>query len=133
MKTTLFALSCLTLFACATAYTPRVFYSYVEVLNHTGGTINNVNVQVGANGPNVHCDTVTINRICYKRVGKRRYPQQPIELSWQDSAGELQSRQLDPSIPLTLSPAMSSRVLLEINADGFVKVEFREEGYKIRS
>jgi hypothetical protein len=132
MKTTLFALSCLTLFACATVYTPRVFYNYVEVLNQTGGTINNVDLQIG-DSRNLHCDTVTKKRICYKRFGRHRYPQQPLELSWQDSAGELQARQLDPPIPATLSSGVSARVLLEINADGSVKIEFREDDFSIRS
>ena len=131
MKTTLFALSCLTLVACASSYTPRVIYSYVEVANYTGGTINNVELQVGADGRHLRCDTVTKSRICQERFGRRRYPQQTIDLSWQDSAGELQSRQLNPRIPAYMSPTKSQRLLMKIKEDGAVEVEFRPD-HRIR-
>jgi hypothetical protein len=130
MKTTLFALSCLTLVACATGYTPRVLYGYVEVANHTGGTITNVELQVGADGRNLRCDAVTKNRICYERFGRRRYPNQTIDLSWQDSAGELQSRQLNPKVPATVSSTKSQRLLMRIKEDGSVEFEFRSDNYK---
>ena len=130
MKTALFALSCLTLVACATGYIPRVSYSYIEIVNHTDGTINNVELQVGADGRNLRCDTVTKNRICYERFGRRKYPHQTIDLSWQDSAGELQSRQLDPKVPATVSSAKSQRLLMRIKEDGSVEVEFRSDQQK---
>jgi len=130
MKTTLFALSCLTLVACATGYTPRVFYNHIQVANHTGGTITNVELQFGADGRNLRCDAVTKNRICGERFGKRRYPNQIIDLSWQDSAGELQSRQLDPKIPAYVSSAISQSLLMRIKEDGSVEVEFRSNDQK---
>jgi hypothetical protein len=133
MKTTLFALSCLTLVACAMGYTPRMYYSYIEVLNRGADTISNLEVHIGADGRSLRCDTVTKNRICYERVGRRLYPRQTIELSWQDSAGKLQSRQLQPSLPLTLSPALPMRILLQINADSSVEVEFREDDFRVRA
>jgi len=133
MKITLFALSCLTLVSCAIGYNPRMYYSYIEVANHSGGTLSNVELQIGADGRNLRCATVTKNRICHERFGKRRYPRQTIELSWQDSAGKLQSRQLDPSLPAYLSPAFSLHILLKINEDGSVKVEFRQEEFDFRA
>ena len=129
MKTALFALSSLTLVACATGYTPRVSYSYLEIANHTGGTINNVELQVGADGRHLRCDTVTKNRICHERFGRRRYSNQTINLSWQDSAGELQSRQLDPKVPATVSPTKPQRILMRIKEDGSVEVEFRSDSF----
>jgi len=133
MKITLFALSCLTLVACATGYTPRMYYSYIEVVNRSGDTITDVVLQVGADGRSLRCDTVTKNRICYERVGRRLYPRQTIELSWQDSTGKPQSRQLEPSVPLTLSPGLAMLISLKINADGSVKVEFREDDFRVRA
>ena len=130
MKTALFALSCLTLVACATGYIPRVLYSYIEIVNHTDDTINNVELQVGADGRNLRCDTVAKNRICHERFGPRTYPHQTIDLSWQDSAGELQSRQLDPKVPATASPGNSQRLLVRIKEDGSVEVEFRSDGFR---
>ncbi len=133
MKTALFALSCLTLVACATGYTPRVSYSYLQFANNTGCKINNVELQVGTDGRNLRCDTVTKNRICSDRFGRRKYPNQTIDLSWQDSAGELQSRQLNPKIPMTISSGVPQRLLMRIKEDGSVEVEFRSERfYKYR-
>jgi hypothetical protein len=133
MKTALFALSCLTIVACATGYTPRVSYSYLEIANHTGGTINNVELQIGEDGRNLRCDTVTKNRICSDRFGRRKYPHQTIDLSWQDSAGELQSRQLNPKVPATLSPTKPQRLLMRIKEDGSVEFEFRSDTFGLNS
>ena len=127
MKATLFALSCLTLFSCATGYAPRTYYNYIEVANHSGTTISNVELQIGADGRNLRCDTLTENRICEDRFGKLLYPRQAIELSWQDSAGQTQTRQPDPMLPATLSPALALKILLSIKEDGSVTVVFRQE------
>ena len=127
MKAVLFALSCLTLVACSIGYAPRMYYSYIEVANHTGTTISNVEVQIGADGRNLRCAEVTKNRICQERFGKRRYPREIIELSWQDSADQSQTRQLDPVLPATLSPAFALKILLKIKEDGSVTVDIRQD------
>ena len=131
MKAALFAVSCLTVVGCATGYTPRVSYSYLQIANHTGGTINNVELQIGTDGRNLKCDTVTENRICDDRFGQRKYPNQPIDLSWEDSAGEVQSRQLEPKVPATVSSAVPQRLLMRIKEDGSVEFEFRSDNYKL--
>jgi len=131
MKTALFDLSCLTLVACATGYVQRVTYSYIEIANHTEGTINNLEVQVGVDGRNLRCDSVTKNRICYERFGRRQYPNQNVDLSWQDSAGESHSQHLQPKVPAGLSPSVPQRLLMRIKEDGSVEVEFRADQDKL--
>ena len=132
MKITLFALSCLTLVACSIGYAPRMYYSYIEVANHTGTTISNVELQIGADGRNLRCDEVTKNKICQERFGKRRYPREIIELSWQDSAGQSQTRQLDPVLSAHLSPAFSMRILLNIKEDDSVTVDLIQDNSAAR-
>ena len=127
MKIALVTLSCLTLISCSIGYSPRFYYSFIEVANHTGDTINNVELQIGADGRNLRCEEVTKNRTCNERFGKRPYPQQTIELSWQDSAGQSQTRQLDPMLSATLSPALGLKILLKIKEDGSVTVDFRQD------
>ena len=127
MKITLFALSCLTLVACSIGYAPRMYYSYIEVANHSGATISNVELQIGADGRNLRCDEVTKNRVCQERFGKRRYPREIIELSWQDSVGQSQTRQLDPMLPAALSPAFALKILVKIKEDGSVTVDIRQD------
>jgi hypothetical protein len=127
MKITLFALSCLTLVACATGYAPRLYYSYIEVANHTGTTISNVEVQIGADGRNLRCDELTKNRICQERFARRPYPRQIIEVSWQDSSGQSQTRQVDPVLSAHLSPAFQLKILLNIKEDSSVTVDLRQD------
>jgi hypothetical protein len=130
MKSILLLLSCLSLASCATGYNPRFYYNNIEVVNLTGGTITNEEVIIGETARNLRCDAVTKNRLCQERFGGRPYPGQAIQLSWQDSAGNPQSRQPNPSIPATLSPGLSLRVMLEIHEDGSVKAGFKQEDFR---
>jgi len=126
MKAVLLLSSCLLVAACATGYNPRFYYSNIEVANLSGAEIQNVEVQVGER--NLRCDSVAKNALCQERFGKRPYPQQEgTRLSWQDGAGNSQTQQLNPSIPATMSPAHSLRVMLDIGEDGSVKAYFRED------
>jgi hypothetical protein len=127
VKTILLVLSSLTLVACSMGYSPRYYYSFIEVANHTGDTIHNVEIQIGADGRNLRCDEVTKNRTCNERFGKRPYPRQTIELSWQDSAGQSQTRQLDPVLSVTLSPTFGLKILVNIEEDGSVTVDMRQD------
>jgi hypothetical protein len=133
MKAITLLLSSLALAACAGGYNPRFYYSNVEVANLSGGDISNVEVQIGADGRTLRCEAVAKNALCQERFGKRPYPQQPVELSWQDSNGNAQSVQVDPQIPATMVSSQSLRVLLDIQQDGSVKARFRQDDLKFGS
>ena len=127
MKTITLLLSSLTLAACTGGYNPRYYYSNIEVANLSGGAITNVEVQVGADGRNLRCETVAKNALCQERFGKRPYPQQDIELSWQDSDGNAQSTKVNPHLPATLTPSGALRIMLDIREDGSVKAYFKQD------
>ena len=127
MKKLLITLSCLILAACAGSYNPRFYYSNIEVANLSGGAITTVEVQVGADGRNLRCETVAKNALCQERFGKRPYPQQDIELSWQDSDGNPQSIRVNPHLPATLIPSWALRIMLDIREDGSVKAYFKQD------
>ena len=129
MKTLLVTLFCLTLAACAGAgaYNHRYYYSDIEVANLSGGAITDVEVQVGADGRNLRCETVASNALCQERFGKRPYPQQDIELSWQDSDGNAQSPTVNPHLPATLTASGALRIMLDIREDGSVKAYFKQD------
>ncbi len=127
MKTLLVMVSCLTLAACAGGYNPRYYYSNIEVANLSGGAITNVEVQVGADGRNLRCETVASNALCQQRFGKRLYPRQDIVLSWQDSDGNEQSTGVNPHLPATLTPSGALRIMLDIREDGSVKAYFKQD------
>jgi len=127
MKTLLVTLFCLTLAACAGGYNPRYYYGNIEVANLSGGAITNVEVQVGADGRNLRCEAVAKNALCQERFGKRPYPQQDIELSWQDSDGNPQSIAVNPHLPATLMTSLSLRIMLDILEDGSVKAYIKQD------
>jgi len=132
MRITFYAGLCLALAACATGYLPRVQYSYLMVANHTGDTINNVELQIGADGRNLRCDSVTPNRICDERFGRRNYPHQAIIMSWQDSSGESKSTQLDPRVPAYVSSGKPQQLLFRIKEDDSVEFEFRSDTLSLK-
>ena len=127
MKTLLVTLSCLTLAACAGSYNPRFYYSNIEVANLSGGAITRVEVQVGADGRNLRCETVASNALCQERFAKRLYPQQDTELSWQDSDGNPQSTRANPHLPATLAPSRALSIMLDIREDGSVEAYFKQD------
>ena len=113
--------------ACSVGYSPRYYFHNVEVANLTGGEIRNVEAEVGERL--LQCDSVAVNAICDARWGKRPYPGAGFELRWQDSSGQQFSELLSPSVPVTLSPSRSLRVLTEISPDGSVEVIFKQDGF----
>ena len=128
MKAITLLLSGLLLAACNADYSPRFYYNYIEVANLTGKTISNLELQVGER--DLACDTLTNNRICHVQFGKRPYPQQPMQLSWQDGDGKQQTQQPNPSVPATMTPAWPLRLHLEILEDGSVKTKLRQESVR---
>jgi hypothetical protein len=125
MKAITLLLSGLLLAACSGNYSPRFYYNYIEVANLTGKTISNLELQVGER--ELACDTLTNNRICHEQFGKRPYPQQPMQLSWQDGDGKQQTQQPNPAVPATMTPAWPLRLHLEIQEDGSVKAALRQD------
>ncbi len=125
MKTITLILTGLLLTACNAGYSPRFYYNYIEVANLSGKTISNLELQVGER--DLRCETVTNNSICEERFGKRPYPQQPVQLSWQDGDGKQQMQQPNPSALATMTPAWPLHLYLEINEDGSVKVNLRQD------
>jgi hypothetical protein len=112
---------------CKLGQQPRYYYSDIEAANLTGSEIRNVKIEIGPR--ELSCASVANFAQCQDRFGKRPYPPEPIRISWQDSNGQQQMQQPNPPIPLTYSPAIALRVLLEINADGTVKAHFRQDGF----
>jgi hypothetical protein len=133
MKAITLLLSSLVLAACAGGYNPRFYYSNIEVANLSGGDISNVVIQIGADGRTLRCEFVSKNALCQERFSRRPYPQQTIELSWQDSAGNAQSGQVNPQIPATFFPSLPLRVLVDIQEDGSLKAQFKQDDIRFGS
>ena len=128
MKTITLLVSGLLLAACSAGYTPRYYYQSVEVSNLSGDDITSLEVSIGDS--DLRCTEVANNKQCYQRFGKRPYPQQAIRVAWQDAGGSARVQQPEPMVPLTLTPALPLRVMLDIGEDGAVKAYFKQDGYK---
>ncbi len=125
-KLTVLILSCLSV-ACTKGYNPTYYFNEVQVVNLSGATIEDVAASVAGTEKNISCEKVAKNAICYDHFGKRRYPQQGIELSWIHGDGSRKSEVQTPRIPAFFSPAFPLRLMLEINEAGLVKVYYQQE------
>jgi hypothetical protein len=52
-------------------------------------------------------------------------------VNWQDSAGNPQLRQPNPSIRATMTTGLALRVMLEIHEDGSVKAKFKQDDFRL--
>jgi len=113
--------------ACAMTYNPIYYYNETQVVNLTGGSITDVNLSVSGRERTLGCAEVLKNALCDDRFGKRRYPQQGLELSWVDGDGKQNSQQLNPAIPAYFVTAFPLRIMLEVLEDGSVKAYYEQE------
>ena len=113
--------------ACATTYTPRYYFNEMLVHNLAGDTIQDVSLQVTDSPKSVTCAEVKKSAICDKRFGKRRYPQQGLELSWTHPDGSRKSETVNPHVPAYFTNAASLRIVLEIREDGSVKSYYEQD------
>ena len=96
-------------------------------MNLTGETITGVSLRVGGSERSLGCAEVLKNALCDDRFGKRRYPQQGLELSWVHGDGKQNSQQLNPAIPAYFATAFPLRIMLEVVEDGSVKAYYEQE------
>ena len=108
-------------------YNPDYYFNYVEVINLSGGPIRDVSLRVNGSAKTLACERVNANAICDDRFGKRRYPQQGLDLSWTHPDGSAKSDRLSPPIPATFSYGRSVQVYLEIRENGSVKAYYKQE------
>ena len=117
--------------ACSTDFNPRYYYYGIELANLTGETITNLDIQVGADGRQLTCDEVTNNRICHERFGKRPYPTDGVRVSWQNASGETLTRELNPSVPITMVPSLAVGLVMEIDENNEISARFRQESFRL--
>lgn len=113
--------------ACATSYNPGYYFNELQVVNLTGATIRDVSLRMNASAKTLNCVEVANFALCDDRFGKRRYPQQGIELSWTHPDGSRKSNTLNPDIPAFLSAAFPLRIVIEVLEDGGVKAFYEQE------
>jgi hypothetical protein len=128
MKIFCFATLCLLLSACATGgYDPRYYYDDIVIANLTGETVRNLKIEVGPEGRVLECAEVTNFRLCQQRIGRRPYPNAEIQLSWQNSAGEPMSKQMNPQIGAYYGVGLALRLMVDMKADGSVEAYFKQD------
>ncbi len=113
--------------ACAISYNPIHWFNEVQVVNLSGATITDVNVRVLDTTKSYSCEEVAQFALCQDYFGKRRYPQQGIELSWTHPDGSKKSELLGASIPAYYDTPFPLRIVMEIVEDGSVKIFYEQE------
>ena len=127
MKSLLAIAAAAVLAGCAGGYNPDYYFNYVEVINLSGGPIRDVSLRVTGSTRALDCERVNANAICEDRFGKRRYPQQGLDLSWTHPDGSARTDSVAPAIPVTFSYGLPVQVYLEIRENGTVKGYYKQE------
>ena len=117
----------LLLTACVSGYNPTYYFNEVQVVNLTGGTINDVSLRVVDSPKSLACGEVLKFAMCADRFGKRRYPQQGIDLSWTHPDGSRKAETFGPGVPAFFSSAFPLRIVVEIDEEGAVKPFYEQE------
>ncbi len=110
-----------------TGYNPNYYFNEVQAVNLSGATVEDVIIRVVNTQKTLSCAEVARYAMCDERFGRRRFPQQGIELSWTHPDGSRKSEMLSPSIPVTYSPGFPLRIVMEIREDGSVKLFYEQE------
>ncbi len=126
MKALFIIAAAVSLAACAGTYNPAYYYSYIEVINLSGGPIRDVSLRVNGSPKTLACERVDFRSICYDYFGKRRYPMQGIELSWVHADGGTRTDSLATAVPAYFSTGLPLQVFVEIGVDGSVKLFYRQ-------
>ncbi len=113
--------------ACVTGYNPSYWFNEVQVVNLSGATITDVKVRVVDTTKSYSCEEVAQFALCRDYFGKRRYPQQGIELSWTHPDGSGKSELLGASIAAYFSTVFPLRIVMEILEDGSVTIFYEQE------
>ena len=113
--------------ACATGFNSNYVFNEIQVVNLSNATITDVNLRITGSDKILNCDAVAKNALCQANFGKRRYPQQEIELSWTDADGGKNSQQLTPAIAAYYGAGAPLQLILEINEDGSAKSIIKQQ------
>jgi len=113
--------------ACVTGYQPRYYFNEVQVVNLSTAMIEDVRVVIVGSPKNLGCEEVAKNAMCADRFARRMYPQQGIQLSWTHSDGSRKSDLYTSAIPVTYNPVFPLRIVMEINANGSVKLFYEQD------
>ncbi|HKJ52177.1 MAG TPA: hypothetical protein VKB27_11775 [Gammaproteobacteria bacterium] len=127
MKRTILLLSAALAAGCTLGYNPSYRFNEVQVVNLSGGSIENVSWRVLGSDKSLQCSQVAKFAMCADYFPGRRYPQSGIEVDWTHPDGERKSALLNPDIPVTFPNAFPLRIVMEIDADGGVKGFYEQD------
>ncbi len=114
---------------CAGTYVPSYSFNQIQAINLSGGAIDDVGLRVAGSDREVACARVVNNGICDTRFGKRRYPQQGLELTWTHPDGSRRNETVAQRVPAYFSSGRPLQVFVEIRADGSLEAYYRQESW----
>ena len=119
--------ACCLIGACSSGYQPLYYFNEVQVVNLSEDGIREVSLRVVDSGIGLNREQVAKFAMCHDRFGRKRYPQQGLELSWTQADGSRGSDNPNPHVPAYFSPALALRIVVEIGQDGGVKAFYEQE------
>lgn len=114
-------------FGCAGGYLPSYYFNQLQVVNLSGGPIQDVELRVVGSDRRVACERVARNAICNDRFGSRRYPAEGLDLNWTHADGSRKNAMLTPPVPAYFATGLTLQVYLEIQENGTVRPYYDQE------
>lgn len=117
----------LLLAGCATGYNPSYRFKQIEVVNLSGGALQNLSWNVVGSGQTKTCGEVPSKTVCGEYFAQRNYPRAGIELSWTHVDGERKSEVINPSVPGYFYTGLPLRIIVEINPDASLRAYYDQD------
>ena len=113
--------------ACATTYQPSYYYNEILVVNNSKELVQDVTISATNNGRVFSCGNIAPFGICSNRIGKRRYEQNPIQVSWTFGGSSNQTEAFVIKVPATFYTAFPLRGVVAIEPDGSISTYFEQD------
>lgn len=127
MKLLMFLISGALIAGCAGSYDPSYRFKQVDVVNLSGGSLENLSWNVVGSGKTMNCSDVGDNQICADYFPQRPYPRAGIELNWTHVDGERKTEVLNPAVPAYFYTGLPLSIFVEIDPDGALNAFYRQD------
>lgn len=117
----------LLLSACATSYNPIYYYHEILIVNNSKELIQDVTISSSESGRQFSCGSIAPFGICSDKFPRRRYEENPIQVSWVFGDSARQSSEFVIAVPATMHTSFPLRGVLAIAPDGSISTYFEQE------
>lgn len=113
--------------ACASTGKPDYRYNEIQVVNNSKQVLRDVSIKVLATGAEFGCGNIAPLGLCSNRFGARKYRHNPIRVEWNFGDRARSTDEFNVLVPANYATGVAIQGVVEISADGELKVYFLQE------